>query len=300
MPHPKFNTIMIETASRCDNHCPFCPVSYKPRSVSVLSIEIIYKILQELQAMDFRGQTHLHYYNEPLLDERLCSIIYMVTEMIPRSYSVISTNGNHLTKPLLNSLRAAGLNNIVVNRYNPKVKSKRRFADTLKSTSSAWDSDGKAIVNGARTFTISMVDKSGWLKHEVPKDRKHRLTNRSGNIPSFIPALTSPLKKKCVRPFRQLVINSEGDVVLCCNDYSAEVKFGNVNRMSLIDAWQSTLANEYRRYLAVGNRNLKLCSRCDWDGGVMQFNLKHMGKSPGVTTGRFQSKTPNKSSKPRS
>jgi MoaA/NifB/PqqE/SkfB family radical SAM enzyme len=77
-----------------------------------------------------------------------------------------------------------------------------------------------------------------------------KLQNRSGqNTDVNLPALTEPMEKYCVRPFRHINVNWKGDVVLCCNDYFGKVTIGNVKERRLVDLWNDPLLMLYRKKL---------------------------------------------------
>jgi radical SAM protein with 4Fe4S-binding SPASM domain len=268
-----FNTVAIETYSKCDNKCPFCPVAYKPRKDYFMEATTVIHTIQQLEDLRYTGHIHWHFFNEPTLDPNLSSYIAVAAKHLPKCYQVVSTNGNQLTVEMVNQLREAGVNAIVVNKYNngPKLAA---VLDKLKGLKSdAW-ARGHGIYKGKRPFSISVLDKTFYYRKETCKNRKYRMNNRGGNIEKFLPALKEPLKKKCVRPFRQLEINAWGDVAICCQDYNVDVKLGNVNETPIWDIWTSKIAEKYRKELRKGNRkNLKFCNKCDFDGGAFQMNL---------------------------
>jgi radical SAM protein with 4Fe4S-binding SPASM domain len=269
--HPNFNTVAIETYSKCDNSCPFCPVTYQRRKDRFLETDTIISILTQLRTLKFKGHIHWHFFSEPLLDKRLPSLVKLAAETVPYCYQVVSTNGNHLTVPLLKQLKEAGVNNIVINLYK-KMNLKPIIKAAGKMSDSAW-SRGKGMVNNLRPFGLSVLDKMFYFKKESCANRKYRMFNRGGTIEKFLPALKEPIAKKCVRPFRQLIINAWGDVVVCCGDHNAQVVFGNIKKDKLIDIWQSKLANHYRERLHHSDRaSLKLCKLCDYDGGCLQLS----------------------------
>jgi radical SAM protein with 4Fe4S-binding SPASM domain len=71
----------------------------------------------------------------------------------------------------------------------------------------------------------------------------------------------------CQRPSCQLIIDWQGNVILCCNDYYSEFKLGNINEKSIIDIWRNSQFKEYRKALESGKREaIKLCAGCDCIG----------------------------------
>ena len=73
--------------------------------------------------------------------------------------------------------------------------------------------------------------------------------NQGGNVDAdaaalagyVIPTVSEPLKKTCMRPFRELVIHHDGTVPICCNDWQEEAVAGHFPETSLKDLWYGNL-----------------------------------------------------------
>lgn len=72
--------------------------------------------------------------------------------------------------------------------------------------------------------------------------------------------------KRCVKPFRDMVIRWDGSVNSCCNDYRGIIKVGNVNRTSPSDLWNGSVFKSLRRFLYNGMREFVPCHGCDFVG----------------------------------
>jgi radical SAM protein with 4Fe4S-binding SPASM domain len=108
-------------------------------------------------------------------------------------------------------------------------------------------------------------------------DGGFKKTNRSGNIQWTAPALTEPLQKMCVRPWRVLNINWKGDGILCCNDYHGEEVFGNIADRSLVEIWNDMRLHEIRAALQDKDRStVPLCAKCDFTGGAYQHVIQRV------------------------
>jgi hypothetical protein len=70
----------------------------------------------------------------------------------------------------------------------------------------------------------------------------------------------------CTRLFKQAYIMFNGDLVLCCVDYSREQVLGNIVGSSVYDVWNGPVAREIRRkYLGHDFEHLPLCGNCKID-----------------------------------
>ena len=50
-------------------------------------------------------------------------------------------------------------------------------------------------------------------------------------------ALKEPLKQPCYFPFYKMMIDYNGDVLICSNDWKKEAPVGNISHESILDIW---------------------------------------------------------------
>ncbi len=102
---------------------------------------------------------------------------------------------------------------------------------------------------------IALDDKTWW--------KEDTAENWAGHIPGSLP---EPLRESCRRPFHQLYVHYNGNVVLCCCDWKGEVVYGNLMEDSLVEVYSGPVATRYRENLARKNRKMKLCEVCNYRG----------------------------------
>ena len=69
----------------------------------------------------------------------------------------------------------------------------------------------------------------------------------------------------CSTPLTTFNIMSNGDVILCCDDFSNKLILGNVNETSIKEIWNSNELLSIKKLHKEGNfPELKVCSNCDW------------------------------------
>jgi 8-amino-3,8-dideoxy-alpha-D-manno-octulosonate transaminase len=199
-----------------------------------MSWEVFDKILDDLKTMKFKGRIGFNRFNEPLMDKRLPDFIRKVRKELPKTHIYINSNGDLMTLELWKKLRNAGLNYI-----NIAVKDEH-YNDNLKDIISAL----------------------GWKERQsfgIHLFNKNKLHNWAGNIKS---KYETPLKKICNLPFYQMVIDYKGQAVLCCRDYSREVKL-DVMVSSIEAVWEGGTFENYRKHLIKGERAvLNPCRAC--------------------------------------
>ncbi len=277
-----FNMIAIETASLCNRHCVFCPNHTTARPDELMPMEMIERIISQLEEINYAGCITWYLYNEPLRDKRLLDIIRSVDARLPRTCQSINTNGDYLKRPeQLKALFDAGLRQVVINVYSAQdgvgtpTQQARGIAQAKERADrfEGWIRDlglepkGSMYTHVPRGSRYAKVERKYGLQEGSKKIGSFEMQNRSGNIKHFQAELEEPLPKMCVRPFRFLNVNWKGDVILCCNDYHADIKFGNVMEESLVDIWNSERFNAYRVALLNKDRDIAFCRGCDYSGG---------------------------------
>ena len=70
-------------------------------------------------------------------------------------------------------------------------------------------------------------------------------------------------RKACRYPFTHMTVRSNGDVVVCCTDWSRDTKVGNVKEKSLKEIWESKELYNFRvMQIRTKGVNHPLCAGC--------------------------------------
>lgn len=285
-----FSLVAIEIAARCNRHCEFCPNAYYTRPDDYMSEEMFVKIVEELKELKFKGRVEFYIYNEPTRDKRLPEFIAYVREHLPSTCMMINTNGDYFKSAAdIKNLFDLGLNQMQINIYSTGESEKQiEHAKKREVQINAMVEEVRKEIDfidasiykhiGAKNKAIIVVPKYNITKAESKEyhDSVNHISNRAGNIPGYLDSLTEPLKKVCTRPFRHLLINWTGDVILCCHDFFGEANFGNVNKQSLIDIWNAYELNVYRLKLQNKQRDIFLCDKCDFNGGSFAHEIRNV------------------------
>ena len=76
----------------------------------------------------------------------------------------------------------------------------------------------------------------------------------------------SKRNRGCNMPFYAMNIHHDGNVLLCCQDWTKSVSFDNVMEKNVKDIWlNNSLLNKYRKLLQKG-RNINPCKGCNIEG----------------------------------
>lgn len=269
-----FNTISLEVNSACNRKCDFCPVAYGTRPDERMADALLHKALNELHTLKYRGRIELYIYNEVTRDLQWClRCIREARTAVPGATLMIASNGDYLRGPeRIMQLYQAGLNQLLINCYSPGLY-ERRLAWLYALPADVQRTGPLYTAVSPKKRIIHLMDKS---KPEEFGSGVFRIINRAGNIAAFAPAVQAPLERMCVKPFRLLNVNWQGEALLCCNDYHGEVKIGNLKERTLVQLWNHPVMNEYRRRLYKKDRHSPLCSKCDCHSGA----YPHMVEKP--------------------
>jgi radical SAM protein with 4Fe4S-binding SPASM domain len=268
---PLFNTVIMEINSACNRRCVICPnhKHHSTREPNVnLSLDLIEKVVEELKDIKFDGRLEPLIFNEPLMHPKFMDIMQYIYSELPKTTISLNTNADYIKtvddlREIVKTVHATQLN-----LYSPKRREQlNSFVDQIKA-------------EGEYEFVEDHVSKSRSKNHRClyVMDKVnyqnltgiHKINNRGGQIDWLMPTVPIPLKKMCVRPFRQMVINYKGDLVLCCNEYFNKITFGNIRDHTLVELWGNSKLNKFRRNLLRKNRNIPKCRTCDFNGGYYQ------------------------------
>jgi radical SAM protein with 4Fe4S-binding SPASM domain len=72
-----------------------------------------------------------------------------------------------------------------------------------------------------------------------------------------------------------MLIDWNGDVFLCPQDWQRRQTMGNIMQTEIFDIWNGPVLSKYRRKLLGGVRNLNPCNQCNADG--MVYGEQHFG-----------------------
>jgi len=238
-----FSVVEIETCSICNLRCNYCPNSISERGLLKNCLEmhedLFFKIIDELFEIGFSGEVHPHFFNEPLLDERLCRFVKYVRNKLADTKVVVFTNGICLTIEKYQELVMAGVGRLNITRHTPTDPPNVLAVLDYRNTAG---SQGVELV----------YNKSGI-------DRGQIIFNRGGLIP--ITKVVDPMMY-CDWPSNVLTINNEGDVLLCCNDYFGSYRVGNLKRNSIQTIWDRPHNKKIREYLFRDTSKIEICRKC--------------------------------------
>lgn len=232
----RFMRVEVETSSRCNRACDYCPVAVRPREDHLLEPELYRHLVDQLAELRFAGRFSPHFFGEPLLDPRLPELLAYTRARLPRASLVVYTNGDALTPKKAQELLDAGVDLFLVTFEAGESKA---FADTRRALD-RWTLLRRFVV---RHF-----------QDDVPEP-----FNRGGTV--LFPGRERH-QPACLLPASALVVDAWGKVKLCANDYDGTVEWGDLHHERLMDVWHKPGFVKLRRELLEGRFEKPVCRVC--------------------------------------
>ena len=257
---PKFSSIEFSINGACNRRCFFCPrVDEKkyPNILNSLDIKYFEKLIIELADVEFDGRISFSGFCEPLLTKNLNDYIKIIRQNLSKVQIEIVTNGDPLLakngRKRLEELYSAGLNNCRVSLYDGphQIEQFENIKNDLNLSNEQF-MIRKRYLGPEESYGITISNRAGSveLKNEVFE----------------LKSLDEPLKQPCYYPFYKVLIDHDGDVLICSNDWKKELPVGNILNEPFLKIWSNKKFNDLRLKLLNSDRNHKPCNVCDVNG----------------------------------
>lgn len=258
--------VNIETASYCNRKCAYCPVtSLKNKTKEYIDDALFFKIVSELEGIEFSGIVTLNLFNEPLSDfENYLERLAFLRTRLPSVYIRSNSNGDYLNQKKLQRLIDAGLNELLVTyhlkkgdaysddeqlgRINKHID-KLNLNGTVKQV--GFDRGRNITFEGQiDNFRILLVS-NNWSQYGV---------DRAGTVPALsVPGRSSP----CLVPFREITIDYEGRMLWCWNIFrESDHSFSDLAETSILATYFGERAVKLRRHLFDYSEKMDVCNAC--------------------------------------
>lgn len=257
---PTFSSIEISINGACNRRCFFCPRVDKknyPNILNSLNVDTFKNLIHDLKKINFNGRISFSGFCEPLLTKNLDTYVKFAKDSIRDLTIEIVTNGDPLLakngETRLKKLFEVGLNNIRVSLYDGSHQVD--LFESLKNKLSLTDEQfiiRKRYLGPDKSYGMTISNRAGSvkLKNEVFELKE----------------LKEPLRQSCYYPFYKVLIDYNGDVLMCSNDWKKELSMGNIMDKSIITIWSDPKFLELRKKLINADRNHKPCNVCDVNG----------------------------------
>lgn len=252
--------IQLETVGRCNAKCDFCPHSELDRKFEAMSDDLFEKIVNDASAIPPSSPLNffMNVVNEPFMDKKIFSRMRMLNEKIPHATIGIYTNMNVMPSHFFEKLaeiKQITSWNISFNAANKDEYEKSMVIDFDRSVANIKrfirENRKHKFVKGP--IYISRVATEDEADTRFMDECKSLFAEYHGND-DFIPVCKNRAewlghvqsaggqKKQILMPCNQwlnISIHCNGLVPHCCMDAKGEFLFGDVNKQSILDIYNS-------------------------------------------------------------
>lgn len=291
-PLPKY--YVIEVTNKCNFCCSICPnsIRHQGNAFGCMSIELYEGILHQIR--DCAEVIQLYWMGEPLLNPEIYSFIRLCKERT-KAKAIISTNGSLLSRDVVQKLKYAGLDELVISvdacDSQAIYELIRRGGDLSQLNANITTLlHNKGDMHVILQFIDMYVNHSElegfrkkWAKYDCDLEISCLYT-WSNQMPSLNLASNnlSPVLKKdrvpCADLWNKLAIHWNGMVSACCFDYSNRLLLGDCNKKTLVDIWNDEQICKLRTmHLAERYKEIPLCCDCDaWAENDEYIEMYHL------------------------
>ena len=235
----------------CNRACSFCPKSDEsiaPNTHQRMTMTLIDKLVEDLKKINYEGAFCLCGYGEPMLHKEFYEIINKLG--VVGGVEII-TNGDLVNKKTLIKLFESKATKLIISLYDGPEQ-------IIKF---------KALIKEFNIPEDFVILRDRWYSDKI--DYGVKLTNRVGTVSvGNQPDVKDYTKTKCFYTAYQMLIDWNGDVFLCPQDWQRRQTMGNIMQSDIFDIWKGPILSKYRRKLLGGDRNLNPCNQCNADGMV--------------------------------
>lgn len=265
--------VSIETTSRCNAECPFCPYNVKARDKKNMEEDLFLKIVEDCR--EFPVETIEPFMNgEPFVDPRIMQRLEHIKRRLPKTKIGVYSNGYALSPKRIDQIVEMGgfeyltvsLNTLDPVRYQSIMGFK--LERTLENVKYMTDPVRRDKVAKKMSLRMTRMDDSSLEEQDqfiaFCRERGVRpfvvgLFNYKGDIPSHL-----PVPKYGCEHVERLDILSDGKVTLCCQDHEGQYSLGDVRTQSVLEVYQGIRATRYRDMHRTGRRReIDPCGSCN-------------------------------------
>ncbi|KYK31996.1 MAG: hypothetical protein AYK22_00100 [Thermoplasmatales archaeon SG8-52-3] len=286
------SVFQIQTIDACNGKCIMCPRSYQKYSkTKKMSDKLYNKILKEIADENSNFiWLWLYLQNEPLLDKDIFKKLELAKKLTNNNLSTaLVTNGTLFNKNKIKELENSKVDEIhfSIDAYTretfEEIRKQLNFKKLLENIECVLNSNYSGRISVGYVIQNKNLKEiydfeNYWKNRGIPIDFT-RINSRSGDLanfnelamnnyyPNFVQNLLynfgKDLVHRCHHLFSIFNILANGDVILCCNDYSKRIILGNVKDSSIKEIWRSEKYQNIRKLIHSKRFDkIPVCAEC--------------------------------------
>jgi hypothetical protein len=237
----------------CNRSCSFCPKSepsIAPDTYQKMGRNLIDKLHKDLKKIKYKGSIALCGYGEPLLHK---DILYITNKLSEVANVEIVTNGDILKPKTLMDLYLARAGRVLISMYDGPEQ-----IDKFKE-----------IIQKSNVPEDFVILRDRW--YDDSQNFGVKLTNRAGTV-KIGNQVNNNVHKVCYYPSYQFLIDWNGDIFLCPQDWQRRKAMGNMMQEDIFTIWTGGIMTKFRKNLLNGKRSESPCLDCNAQGTLLGIN----------------------------
>ena len=298
--------INIDPTNMCNFKCIFCPtgndelrkITHRPSGH--MTLELFKKLIDDIKQFSNKVKTLLlHKDGEPLLNKNIIEMIKYAKQADCFESIVLTTNASLLTPSISEKLVTSGVDIIRCSIYHTTDEGYKeltrnniaylKIIENIKYLYDFKESNNKNMHIFVKTLNTDMsqtninkffkdfediadtVNIDGLIGYS--NTSKVDLTLGKAKYAIDGKSELNYDRVVCPDPFKQIAINFNGEVSVCCVDWNMVGIIGDANTESVIDIWNGDKLREHRITQLKGNRDtISTCQGCQYIYGIKYYN----------------------------
>tara|TARA_R110000868_G_scaffold141154_2_gene357413 strand:+ start:2760 stop:3812 length:1053 start_codon:yes stop_codon:yes gene_type:complete len=289
--HPRL--YQIETTSRCNLKCTFCPrttdlVANKVRDLN--AVMTVKDFTNALDKMPWLKSLELFHFGEPFMHNNLHDYISVCKER--GIYVVVASNLLPATETKIDKAFAAGLDFLVMDVDSLNAE---RYA-SMRVGGNLW------LLQERVKYILNQIKRPYCVAQTIMVDGKPEYTEEefvqwTGGLKAdevrykFLDSFRGEIADKgvlgkddiCREAFYGFTIHVNGNVVPCDRDWGGANVMGNIHEQSVDEIWNGEKYNQFRQRMLSDNKP-DMCKRCE------EGRLVNMRSQPMIQVNMFKGK----------
>lgn len=269
--------IEIQFQNICNSNCLICPYKDMKYKHQVMSEELFNKFINEIE--DGKLTRIIPYLNnEPFVQEDYITKVKKIREKCPTVEIEISTNVSMLNREKIKELLELNLTELRLSVFGYTQNTYKRMMPNLNKdvVFNNLQIISEEFSNSNTIISIVMID-DGMIPEEEFENMKllaenlgfklerwgflDRCKNVSYKDNGFYNEKICGCEQN--RPMERMHILSNGDVIVCCQDWSHSNIMGNIGEDTIENIWCSDIYNKFRKDLYKKQLGApELCKKC--------------------------------------
>ncbi|HPD81837.1 MAG TPA: radical SAM/SPASM domain-containing protein [Candidatus Pacearchaeota archaeon] len=270
----------IGTTNLCNAACIMCPHS-KLKKMGTMDMKLYKKIIDNCARLNIKLIT-LSFFGEPFLDKNIIEKIKYAKEK--KMYVGLYSNASLLNKDLSKKIIESGLDGITISfdgyskETYEKIRKNLKFEITKRNVLELINIKNKMKrLNPKITLVLVELEENKKEIGNFYKEWKEKVDSiniinmrnwandiqKEGTKESF--HFNKKIKRKpCALIWLKMIVDWNGDVVLCCDDWNHSIILGNLKKQTIEEIWEGDKLKKIRESHKKGEfYNVPLCAGCN-------------------------------------